>query len=184
MTFDNFLLRPIDTKDAEGYFALVDANRGRIARYFPNVAVENRDIGSTMLFVAERMRLAEKGELVSYVLWDGHSNRIAGSIFLKSFDRHVQKCELSFFIDHNYEGKGITTKAVALLAGHCFRELHLNKVYMRIAEDNIPSRRVAEKNGFMAEGILRQDFRTPAGDYIDVVYYGLLRNTAGGESGG
>ncbi|MCL5028997.1 MAG: GNAT family N-acetyltransferase [Bacteroidetes bacterium] len=58
----------------------------------------------------------------------------------------------------------------------------MNKVFLRIAEDNISSRRVAEKNGFIVEGILRQDFNISEGERIDVIYYGLLNqlNQGGG----
>ena len=48
---------------------------------------------------------------------------------------------------------------------------------MRIAEDNLPSRRVAEKNSFVIEGTLRQDFKIAKGYWIDAVYYGLLRQS-------
>jgi len=163
MKFDNYSIEPIRGEDAQNYFVLIANNKGRIAKYFPNVTVANRDFESTVLFIAERIRLAEKRELFSYIVRDKDTMRIVGGVFLKNFDWHVQKCEFSFFIDGIYEGKGIMTKAVSLLADHCFRELHLNKITMRIAEDNISSRRVAEKNGFVAEGILRQDFKTSGG---------------------
>jgi RimJ/RimL family protein N-acetyltransferase len=51
----------------------------------------------------------------------------------------------------------------------------LNKIFMRIAEDNVSSRRVAEKNEFKIEGVLRKDFKTAEGKLIDVVYYGLIQ---------
>jgi ribosomal-protein-serine acetyltransferase len=183
MNFDNFSIEPLEKEDAQNYFLLIENNRGRIVKYFPNVTMANRDIDSTVLFIAERIRLAEKKELFSYIVRDIDTEGIVGGVFLKNLDWHVQKCEFSFFIDGKYEGKGIMTKAVSLLADHCFRELRLNKVTMRIAEDNISSRRVAEKNGFVAEGILRQDFKTSEGEFIDVVYYGLL-NTTAGKAGG
>ena len=184
MNFDNFSIRPLAAEDASDYFHLIEGNKGRIAKYFPNVTVANRDIDSTVLFIAERIRLAEKRELISYTVLDNDTQRIIGGLFLKNFDWHVQKCECSFFIDGEYEGKGITTKAVSVLIDHCFRELRLNRVYMRIAEDNISSRRVAEKNGFVEEGILHQDFKKSGGEFVDVVYYGLLRTAADKRSGG
>lgn len=187
MNFDRFSIRPLTKEDAQNYFLLIENNRGRIAKYFPGVTVANKDIDSTVSFVAERIRLLEKGELISFVICDTVTQGIIGTVFLKNFDWNVQKCEISFFIDKKYESKGVTTKAVSLTVDHCFQQLHLNKVIMRIAEDNIPSRRVAEKNGFIAEGILRQDFKTSDGQFIDVVYYGLLNasvNKAPGDTRG
>ena len=174
MNFENFTIRPISIDDAENYFHFVNSNGERIARYFSNVVTANNDLGSTTSFITERLALFEKAELLSFVVYDNLTQKIIGSIFIKNFDRNVQKCELSFFIDEHYGGNGIMTKAVAVMVDHCFSHLDINKVFLRIAADNLPSRRVAEKNGFVEEGTLRQDFKTPDGQLIDIVYYGLL----------
>jgi ribosomal-protein-serine acetyltransferase len=174
MNFENFTIRSISIEDAQNYFQFVNSNKERIEKYFSNVVTANNDIASTMSFITERLALFEKAELLSFIVYDNLTKQIIGSIFVKNFDRNVQKCELSFFIDQNYEGKGITTKAIALMTNHCFLHLGINKVFLRIADDNISSKRVAEKNGFVVEGTLRQDFKTPDGQLIDIVYYGLL----------
>ncbi|HTY12487.1 MAG TPA: GNAT family N-acetyltransferase [Bacteroidota bacterium] len=174
MQFDNFTIRPITREDAQSYYRFITENRERIARYFPDTAAGNTSLDTTISFIAHRLGLWSGKEAFYYVICDNGTGDIIGSLYIKNFDWNALKCELSFFIDRKYEGKGVTTKAVGLMADHCFRELQMNKIFLRIAENNIPSRRVAEKNGFAAEGILRQDFKTPDGEWIDLVYYGLL----------
>ena len=176
MDLGDFTVRPIREEDVQNYFLLIESNRERIAKYFSNVTAANKDIESTAAFVVERLSLLEKEELISFVICDNLTQKVIGSIFLKNIDRKVQKAELSFFIDKNYEGKGIITKVVSLIIKYCFQHLLFNKIFLRIAEDNISSRRVAEKNGFVLEGTLRHDFKTPEGQFIDIVYYGLLND--------
>ena len=174
MVFNNFIIRRLKKSDANSFLLFINNNRARIARYFPTTISAVKDIDSTNSFISSRLKLSRKRELFYFIICDSLANEIAGAIILKNFDWHVQKCEIGYFIDKNYEGKGITTKAVSLINEHCFRDLKLNKVFMRIAEDNHSSRRVAEKNGFINEGIIRQDFKISEGCWIDVEYYGLI----------
>lgn len=176
MTFDNFIIRPICNEDSLNYHSLVDQNKVRLSKYFPKTLNANKDLELTTAHIIERIRLTEKNEFFTFVIFDNLSNKIVGTIFLKELDWNIPKGEIGFFIDQNYEGKGIITKSVFLVKKHCFDILGLHKVYMRIAEDNISSKRVAKKNNFKVEGILREDFKTSEGKLIDVVYYGLLKN--------
>ena len=81
---------------------------------------------------------------------------------------------MGYFIDKDYEGKGIITKGLSQVIRFCFDTLKLKKLFLRIDPDNFPSKRVAEKNGFIVEGTLRSEYRTGNGDLIDLVYYGLV----------
>jgi ribosomal-protein-serine acetyltransferase len=175
MNFDHFTIRQLTTADAPAYFKLVDANRERIARYFPLTSQSTSDLNSTIQLVTERMVRAEKKEFITYIIVDNETQALIGSIFIKDMNWHVGKGELAFFINKEHEGKGLISKTVALVVNECFNYWKLNKVYMRIAEENISSRRVAEKNGFTVEGVLKEDFKTNKGELIDVVYYGLLK---------
>lgn len=177
MHFDSFNIRQIKKSDAPEYFLFIESNRKRIARYFPTTTSSTKDLDSTIRLISSQLSMSRKKEFFHFLICDTLSNTIVGSIIIKNIDWNIQKCELGYFINKNHEGKGITTKAISLIVDHCFKALGLNKVYMRIAEDNFPSRRVAEKNSFVVEGTLRQDFKIAKGYWIDVVYYGLLRQS-------
>jgi ribosomal-protein-serine acetyltransferase len=95
---------------------------------------------------------------------------------IKSIDWNIPKAELGFFIDENYEGKGIISIAVSKVVEHCFETLKMKKLFLRTHEKNIGSRKVAEKNGFTVEGIIRSDYKTTRGVIVDLMYYGLLES--------
>ena len=70
---------------------------------------------------------------------------------------------------------GYGTDAVRTLVRWGFRELNLNRVFLRVFEDNAPAIRCYEKLGFVLEGRLRQD-RYQDGRYLDTLVMGLLRD--------
>jgi len=178
MNFDNFQLRLIRREDALSFFTLVDSNRDRIGNYLPKTTKGNSTPEFTVLYIDQKLIQAEAKENFCFVIEDQETKKLAGAVFLKSFDWSVPKCELGYFIDKNYEGRGITSRSIREIINYCFRELKLNKLFLRSAIDNAGSKRVAEKNGFIVEGVLRKDFMTESGDLIDVVYYGLIRESA------
>jgi ribosomal-protein-serine acetyltransferase len=175
MTFDNYIVRLINKKDASSFNSLVSNNKSRINNYLPKTTKANSDLESTVLYIDQKIEQAEAKENFCFVIEDVEANELVGAIFLKSFDWSVPKCELGYFIDEKYEGKGVISKALKEIIDYCFLILKLNKLFLRTAVDNIGSKKVAEKNGFVKEGMLRKDFMTESGELIDVIYYGLLK---------
>jgi RimJ/RimL family protein N-acetyltransferase len=175
MTFDNFTIRPITTEDAVAFFQLVESNKHRISTYFPGIVTKTTTLEETKSHIAERLAGASRGKYMIHLIIDNLTNAIAGVIQLKDIDTNAKKREFGFFVDSKYERKGIATKSILLALDHCFNSLDLNKIFMRIAEENTASRRVAEKCGFTVEGVLRDDFTTSEGKLINLFYYGLLK---------
>lgn len=87
----------------------------------------------------------EKQEMLGYVGFDLISARYL-------------RAELSYFIADKYKGHGYATRALKLLTDYALGELGMRRVYLEIAEENLPSMRVAEKGGFVKEGLMR-DFK-------------------------
>ena len=86
------------------------------------------------------------------------------------------KCELAYFIDQDFEGQGIISKAVSQTIGFCFKELMMNKMYICTSKINTCSQRIASKNGFQKEGVLREEFKNGKANLEDIVYFGLLKS--------
>ncbi|MNE64015.1 putative ribosomal N-acetyltransferase YdaF [compost metagenome] len=99
-----------------------------------------------------------------------------GYLCVKTIDYRVSKCEFGYFVDENYQGKGITSKMVSDALEFCFNELMLNKVFICTSEINVASQRIALKHNFKQEGILRDEFRNGDGTLQNSVYFGLLKS--------
>lgn len=59
---------------------------------------------------------------------------------------------LGYFIDEKYEGKGIATESVKLLAGWLFQNPELKAIVAHTLVDGYGSQKVLQKNGFALEG--------------------------------
>ena len=101
---------------------------------------------------------------------------VIGQLAIKNIDWTIPKAELGYFIDQAHEGKGIVTEALQIVIQYAFADLKMNKLFLRTLVGNVGSQKVAEKNGFIKEGILRKEFKSGNNKLEDVVYYGLLRS--------
>ncbi|GAA5345400.1 ribosomal-protein-alanine N-acetyltransferase [Planifilum fimeticola] len=59
----------------------------------------------------------------------------------------VEELEVGYLIDRNYRGQGLATEAARALRDFAFRTKPVDRVISLIQSPNLPSRRVAEKNG-------------------------------------
>ncbi len=70
--------------------------------------------------------------------------------------------------------KGYGTEVTALMTGYGFETLNLNRVWLRVHEDNQHGIKAYEKVGFKREGVLRQH-KYREGRYVDVMVMGILK---------
>ena len=92
----------------------------------------------------------------------------------KQTDVYYQTGELGYCLRREYAGKGIMTKAVALICPMAFKQLALRRIMAHIYGPNSASRKVAEKNNFKLEGTMAE--AVVKGDNVyDLCIYGLLR---------
>ena len=176
MKFDNYIIRQVCEEDADNYFSLIDNNRKRLEDFFAGTVSKTKTPEDTKLFVSEIIKKSEAKTYLPFVIVDTSTQQIIGYIDVKSIDWNIPKAELGCFIDEKYAGQGISNKALSKITEYCFDVLKFNKLFLRTHQDNISSRRIAEKNGFEVEGVIRQDYKTTKGELVDLIYYGKLRN--------
>jgi RimJ/RimL family protein N-acetyltransferase len=109
----------------------------------------------------------------AYAVVDAQSNRVLGSIGARWNDEH-DVAEIGYWTRTDARGRGLTTRALVLIARLAF-ERGAARVQLRADVENVPSRRVAEKAGFTAEGVLRSAHWNPRlGRRQSWVMYSLL----------
>ena len=175
MHFDHFTVRLLTKEDLNSYFTLIDSNRSRLEDFFAGTVAITRTLADTSIHLDDVIDKAGKKNYFPFVVIDDQTRTIIASIQVKSLDWNVPKAELGYYVDQHYEGRGIIQKSLTHIIQFCFMELNLKKLYIRTHESNIASRKVAENNGFVLEGIIRCDYRTTRGELVDLMYYGLLK---------
>lgn len=102
-------------------------------------------------------------------------NELMGVIGLHNIDMKNGKAEVGYFLWKNYWRKGYMAEALSLVLRYAFQDLNLRKVYARVYEPNVGSRKVLEKNGFKLVGRLRKNVYIPGYGYVDELFFDLLR---------
>lgn len=105
---------------------------------------------------------------------EGCGDQLLGML---SFRRTTElECDIGYRILRNeHRKRGIMRAALPLFCTHLFDVFpSITRLQIRTADDNIPSRRLAEQCGFVQEGVLRKAY-SYRGRICDWVLYGLLR---------
>ena len=114
------------------------------------------------------------------ILSKGSDSQPAGTISLTSIDvrsRHAEYGRL--FVAPQHRGSGVARRASRLLLDYAFRELNLQKIYLRVFADNEPAIRLYTHLGFEAEGCLRSHVYKD-GVYRDVRLMAVFAPQSGG----
>lgn len=98
---------------------------------------------------------------------------MVGRCGVTKLDWKNRVAELAIMIGAPYRRRGYGKEAMALLCDFCFKEMNLHKLKVSVLAFNEAAVKCYEANGFVREGLLRQEvFRD--GKYRDVVILGRL----------
>jgi RimJ/RimL family protein N-acetyltransferase len=100
----------------------------------------------------------EHGKSTEWAIRDGDGALIGGIGFSRVYGKYSHKDELGYWLGQPYRGRGIMTQVVAKVCEVGFGHYKLRRIEAPVFEFNAASARVLEKNGFVAEGILRSYF--------------------------
>jgi len=160
-------LRSITAHDAEGlHEAYGDADAMRYWDHPPS-----RDVSQT----AERIRVSAEADPRLHGMWaiQTHERRFVGAINYHARNEQQRRLALGWIVVPSCWRQGLMTEAAPPAISHCFTHLTAHRIEARIEPENLSSRRLAAKLGFIEEGTLR-DWLCVAGTFRSVVMYGLL----------
>lgn len=170
-------LKLITQNDAEEIFAFIDRSRDYLREWLGWVD-HTTTVEQTRAFAAMNLEKFAKDEaLDTAIIYNG---QFVGKVSINTINRSLKKCEIGYFLDEEFQGEGIMTRAVKGIIDIAFNEYKLEKVEIRAAVENSKSRQIAERLGFMHEGTIRQA-EWLYNHYVDHAVYGLLANEWVGE---
>ncbi|MFB9078018.1 GNAT family N-acetyltransferase [Flavobacterium procerum] len=176
MSFTDLKIDRIENILSKEFYELIDKNRNHIGHTFPVTLANSDSPEKAENFIAVNKAREKNNEGYYFYARDIKTNVLIGYLCIKSIDFRISKCELGYFIDEDFQGKGITSKMVSDALEFSFKELNLNKVFICTSEVNLASQRIALKHNFKQEGILRDEFRNGDGELENSVYFGLLKS--------
>lgn len=118
-------------------------------------------------------RLATAHAITWAVADDADPGRLVGAVGLYRV-LAGREAELGYWTHPDARGRGLTTRAARLAAGHAFDAVGLTRLTAYAAAGNGPSLRVLEAVGMRGTGVQRAAARTGDGAAVDLVGYDLL----------
>ena len=174
MEFDHFIIRPLTLDDLHPYYEMVQRNRERLKDFFTGTVSRTKTIEDTKEFLAEIVERAKIKTYMPYLIVDNTHHNFIGFLDLKNIDWSIPKAEIGCYIDKDFAGQHIGLRAFQLFCDYSFQNFGFRKLFLRTHHTNTAAQRIAETSGFQKEGIIRWDYKTTAGELVDLIYYGRL----------
>jgi ribosomal-protein-serine acetyltransferase len=171
------LLRLLEEADAEELYGVVVENREFLARWMPWAAAQTLEDTREFIRTSRRQLGDNQGFQVAMVI-DG---RIAGVLGFHRLNWPNRSTSIGYWIAEHAQGHGTVTEAARALTDYAFETWKLNRVEIRAGVENVRSRAIPERLGFVEEGVMRQ--AELVGDhFVDHVVYAMLAEDWPAES--
>lgn len=113
------------------------------------------------------------GQRAGFAIVDAASGEFLGMAALVRLDKEAGEAEAGYIVAPAARGRGVAVRALRLLTEWSLQDLGLERVELRIEVENEPSIRVAERAGYMREGVLRS-VHFKQGVRADIAVYSRL----------
>ena len=149
-------------------FEAIQANRIYLREWLPFVD-KTRKIADTEAFISAVLSGADP----VFTIW--YDGGFAGLIGFKDYDPDNHKAEIGYWLKEDKQGHGIISQSVEVLLGYGFETMSLNRIQIKVAVQNVKSKRVPERLGFKLEGIERDGELLFSREYTDLMVYSKLK---------
>ncbi len=161
----------VDPEYGEELFSLIDRNRTYLRTWLPWLDNNNSPQDSEDFLRHCLQGYFAKSSLTTLIRING---KIIGTVGFNSINHVNSEAEIGYWLDQNSTGNGYITSAVKKLIEIGFQQYSLNRLVIRVAVGNEPSRRVAQRLDFQFEGIAQQGAHH-YGQFLDLEIYSLLK---------
>lgn len=159
----NFIYQKLFTEEGHMAWLREQVEPGHVAQFI--ICVKNaRENGSGCLESTDKT-YTESGD------------REIGSVYLRDIDREKKTAEYGVFIgEEDALGRGYGVQAAKLMLRYGFENLHLEKIFLRVLEDNAGARKSYEKAGFQRIENKRESVKLEQG-VRNVLFMEVKRST-------
>ena len=156
-------------KLAQELYAIVDKTRNTLREWLPWVDKTNSPEDEfSGYFIGTYKRYWDEGSGSDYLIYQKETNQILGVVALCHIEEKNQSAAIGYWLSDEAAGHGYMQEAVHALEKVAF-QMKINRIIIKNDTHNLRSVHVAERCGYVLEGVMRQDC------WDD--YHQCLRNT-------
>jgi RimJ/RimL family protein N-acetyltransferase len=97
----------------------------------------------------------KEGTRIGFAVVDEETGEQLGMAVAPTIEPDAATAELGYVVAPSARGRGVATAALGLLTDWALSELGMERLELRISVDNVASKTVAERCGYVREGVLR-----------------------------
>lgn len=172
MTSQKFTINPLNSTDANQLHKFIIDNSEHLKYYFPKTLSDNETLEKSTEYIKVKNKEIEEKSNFTYAIRN-NDIQIVGLIIIKKIDWDKKQGEFAYCIDLQFEGKGITSFAVAEMTKFAFEELRLKTLQIIAHKSNLGSVKVAVNNGFVWQKTLLNEFTPTNETPLDMELYEL-----------
>ena len=164
------ILRRFVPGDAQAMFDRW-ANDERVTRYLTWTPHETP--GATKQLLAGWCEAYQQPETYNWAM--EYEGEPIGNISVVCQSQRDESAELGYCMSRAFWNHGIMTEAAGAVIDYLFEQVGFHRISISHAIKNPASGRVAQKCGMKLEGLHRHAVKSPAGEFLDIARYAILR---------
>lgn len=174
-TTDRYVLRPFRRRDAEPLHEAVIASLPELHQWLPWAHINYSRLDAVN-YIKDSVRSWREGHAYDFAIRrrDEPDHHI-GNVSVWYLSRGFRSGEVGYWVRTDATGAGAASEVTRRILRVGFEELGLHRLILRIAIGNRASERVAEKLGFVREGVLREEIKV-RGEWLDHSVWGMLEH--------
>lgn len=164
-------LEPKRAEHAEPMWDAIEASLPQLTRWMSWAGSSTPETVRAHTEEAEAAWNSADGDAWEFVMFE--DGAVVGSLGLTRYNSWWKTCNFGYWVRSDRAGNGLATEASAAVIDFGFTSCELHRIELVAEPDNKASCRVAEKLGFIREGLMRHG-TWAGGEPRDVNLYGLL----------
>ena len=167
-------LRPAKRRDALKWQKLRLSSKSFLSPWEPSWDASSCSRRAFMRYLKNSSYLANIDRSYSFLIFKEEDKDLIGGVNVFNVRRGVsQSASLGYWVGKRFARKGYMKEALEILLPSLFIDLRLNRIEAATLKDNVASRGLLEKIGFVKEGICRSYLKIN-GKWQDHILYSLL----------
>ncbi len=169
------ILKPYSLDFVEEFYTKFQNNKTYLEDYFSRTLSVTKTLEETKLYFQKKIESCQKNEGFYFGIFLKESDELIGHISIREIDWSIPKGELAYFIFNDFAGNKYSYEALEAFSDFCMNEKEMLRIFMKIAPDNIASKKVAEFCNFDFEGLLKNDYRKRQEILTDMLLYSFTK---------
>ncbi len=149
---EHYLLRGLEEKDAESLYQIM--KNETTMKYITPHPIQSLD--EMREKIIDYLQNFKDEKEIPWVIVHRESNCVIGVFRLHKLHMWHKKAELGAIIHPDFQNSGVMSQVLERTLAYVFNEIGLNRIVGDIFSENVASRALLKKFGFIKEGIFRQ----------------------------